>query len=177
MMNLENMEEDLIQISSELLQAAKLNYNDALVIGGSTSEILGQHIGSSSDEEVAKRVIGTIVSILKENHIYPVIQGCEHINRCLVVEREYAKAKNLDLVNVVPVLSAGGGFATVAMEILNDPVVVEKVGVEAGIDIGDVFIGMHIKGVGVVVRSSTKKIGQANLSMIRTRLKLVGGDR
>lgn len=78
---------------------------------------------------------------------------------------------------MVPVLSAGGGFATVAMEILDDPVVVEKVGVQAGIDIGDVFIGMHIKGVGVVVRSDVKDIGYAHLSMIRTRLKLIGGDR
>lgn len=78
---------------------------------------------------------------------------------------------------MVPIATAGGGFATTAMEILDDPVIVEHVGAQAGIDIGDVFIGMHIKGVGVVVRSEIKKIGQANLTMIRTRLKLVGGDR
>ena len=176
-MDLNNMEKDLAQITLELLEVAKLNYNDAIVIGGSTSEILGERIGSSTNEEVAYRVISTIVPILKENHIYPVIQACEHINRSLVVEREYANAHNLDYVNVVPNLSAGGGFATVAMVILEDPVVVERVGVEAGIDIGDVFVGMHIKGVGVVVRSDIKKIGQANLSMIRTRLKFIGGNR
>ena len=176
-MYLNDMEKDLEKITKELLEAAQLNVNDALVIGGSTSEIIGQHIGSSTNEEVARRVIQTIVPILKENHIYPVIQGCEHINRSLVVERKYAIAHNLDFVNVVPVLSAGGGFATIAMDILEDPVVVERVGVQAGIDIGDVFIGMHIKGVGVVVRSDVKNIGKAHLTMIRTRLKLIGGDR
>ena len=77
----------------------------------------------------------------------------------------------------MPIESAGGGFSTAAMEILENPVVVEKVGVQAGIDIGDVFIGMHLKGVGVVVRSEIKEIGLAHLSMIRTRLRLIGGDR
>lgn len=176
-MDLKNMEKNVEQITLELLKAAKLNPKDAVVIGGSTSEIIGEHIGSSTNLEIAKRVIKTIVPILKQNDIYPVIQACEHINRALVVEREYAKLHQLDPVNVVPVETAGGGFATAAMEVLDDPVVVEKVGVQAGIDIGDVFVGMHLKGVGVVVRSEIKKIGQANLSMIRTRLKLIGGDR
>lgn len=176
-MDLNNIEKDLEKITHELLEAAKLNPKDAVVIGGSTSEIIGEHIGSSTNLEVAKKVIKSIVPILKENDIYPVIQACEHINRALVVEREYAKIHRLDPVNVVPVQTAGGGFATAAMEILDDPVVVEHVGVQAGIDIGDVFIGMHIKGVGVVVRSDIKQIGKANLSMIRTRLKLIGGDR
>lgn len=171
------MEKNVEQITLELLKAAKLNPKDAVVIGGSTSEIIGEHIGSSTNLEIAKRVIKTIVPILKQKDIYPVIQACEHINRALVVEREYAKLHQLDPVNVVPVETAGGGFATAAMEVLDDPVVVEKVGVQAGIDIGDVFVGMHLKGVGVVVRSEIKKIGQANLSMIRTRLKLIGGDR
>lgn len=172
-----NLERDLEQITRELLEAARLNYRDAIVIGGSTSEIVGEDIGSSTNLDIAKRVIGTIVPVLKEYNIFPVIQACEHINRALVVERGYANEHRLDYINVIPIESAGGGFATAAMEILDDPVIVENVGVQAGIDIGDVFIGMHIKGVGVVVRSDIKKIGSANLSMIRTRLKLIGGDR
>ncbi len=83
----------------------------------------------------------------------------------------------METVNVIPVITAGGGFATAAMESFDNPVVVEKVGVQAGIDIGDVFIGMHLKGVGVVVRSDIKEIGEAHLSMVRTRPKLIGGDR
>lgn len=176
-MDLNQIEKDSRQITVELLNAANLNPGDAVVIGGSTSEVMGEHLGSNTNEEVAKTIVKTIVDILKENDIYPVIQSCEHINRALVVEREYAKAHNLEPVNVVPVLNAGGGFATAAMEILEDPIVVEHVGVEAGIDIGDVFIGMHLKNVGVVVRSDIKTIGKAHLSMIRTRLRLIGGDR
>lgn len=176
-MDLIKIKEDVKQITMDLLAAAKLEPDSALVIGGSTSEIIGQTIGSATNIEVATHVVSTIVEILKENNIYPVVQCCEHINRALVVEKEYALKHKLDPVNVVPVQTAGGGFATAAMEIFDDPIVVERVGVQAGIDIGDVFIGMHIKGVGVVVRSQVKEIGQAHVSMIRTRLKLIGGDR
>ena len=176
-MDLNQIEKDTRQITVELLNAANLNPKNAVVIGGSTSEVMGEHLGSNTNEEVAQMIIETIVKILKENNIYPVIQSCEHINRALVVEREYAEMNNLEPVNVVPILSAGGGFATAAMEILEDPVVVEHVAVEAGIDIGDVFIGMHLKNIGVVVRSDIKTIGKAHLSMIRTRLRLIGGDR
>lgn len=176
-MDLKQIEKDTRQITMELLNAANLKAKDAVVIGGSTSEVMGEHLGSHTNLEVAKIIIENVVEILKENDIYPVVQSCEHINRALVVESEYAKRHNLEPVNVVPILSAGGGFSTAAMEILDDPVVVERVGVEAGIDIGDVFIGMHLKNIGVVVRSDIKDIGQAHLSMIRTRLRLIGGDR
>lgn len=176
-MDLKQIEKDTRQITMELLNAANLEPKDSVVIGGSTSEIMGEHLGSKTNIEVAEIVIKTIVDILHENDIYPVVQGCEHINRALVVEKEYAKEHKLEPVNVVPILSAGGGFATVAMNILNEAVVVEKVGVSAGIDIGDVFVGMHLKNIGVVVRSDIKEIGKAHLSMIRTRLKLIGGDR
>ena len=176
-MDLIQIENDVKQVTMELLEAARLDPGEAIVIGGSTSEIIGQNLGSSTNMDVARVVMKAMISILKENNIYPVIQSCEHINRALVVEKSYAKLHNLEPVNVVPIQSAGGGFATAAMEILDDPVVVEHVGVKAGIDIGDVFIGMHIKGVGVVVRSDIKEIGKAHLSMIRTRQKLIGGDR
>lgn len=176
-MDLIQIENDVKQVTMELLEAAKLEAGEAIVIGGSTSEIIGEHLGSSTNMEVAKAVVNAIVSILKENKIYPVIQGCEHINRALVVEKEYANKHNLEPVNVVPIQTAGGGFATAAMELFDNPLVVEHVGVKAGIDIGDVFIGMHIKGVGVVVRSDIREIGKAHLSMIRTRAKLIGGDR
>lgn len=176
-MDLDDIKKDTEKATKDLLKAAKLSPGDALVVGGSTSEVVGDHLGSNTNLEVAEAIIGTIVSILKENGIYPVIQSCEHINRALVVEREYAERERLEPVNVVPIVTAGGGFATSAMEILDDPVVVENVKVSAGIDIGDVFIGMHLKNIGVVVRSEVEKIGQGHLSMVRTRLKLIGGDR
>lgn len=176
-MNLKQIEKDVRQVTLELLEAAKLKPYDALVIGGSSSEIIGKKLGSETNIEVARIIIKTIVTILKENQVYPVVQACEHINRALVVEEEYAIENNLDPVSVIPIEAAGGGFATAAMEILDHPVVVEHVKVKAGIDIGDVFIGMHLKDVGVVVRSEIKSIGDAHLTMIRTRPKLIGGER
>lgn len=176
-MDIEEIKSDVEQITLELLNAAELNPGEAVVIGGSSSEIIGKHLGSETNIQVSRIVIESMVDILKANNIYPVIQACEHINRSLVVEREYAVKHNLEQVNVIPVEAAGGGFATAAMEILKDPVVVEHVKVNAGIDIGDVFIGMHLKDVGVVVRSDIKNIGEAHLSMIRTRPKLIGGVR
>lgn len=177
MIDLKKIETDTKKVFKELLEAANLKPYDAVVVGGSTSEIIGEKIGSSTNLEVAKTVISSILSVSKKYNIYVVVQGCEHINRALVVEEEYAEKHNLEKVDVVPVENAGGGFAAAAMELFDNPVVVEHVGVQAGIDIGDVFIGMHIKGVGVVVRSDIKSIGQAHLSMIRTRPKLIGGER
>ena len=176
-MDIEKIREDTAKATKDLLKEANLKPGNAVVIGGSTSEVMGEHLGSNTNLQVAKTVVKTIVDILKEEEIYPVIQACEHINRALVVEGEYAEKNKLEPVNVLPVQTAGGGFATAAMEILKNPVVVEIVGVEAGIDIGDVFIGMHLKNIGVVVRSEIREIGKAHLSMIRTRLKLIGGDR
>ena len=176
-MDLEQINKDVRQVTGELLEAAKLRKGMGLVIGGSTSEVIGEDLGSATNMKVAHNIIATIVEILKDNDVEPIIQACEHINRALVVERKFAEKYDLEPVNVVPIGSAGGGFATVAMDILEDPVVVEHVPARAGMDIGDVFIGMHIRGVGVVVRSEIKEIGKAHLTMIRTRDKLIGGDR
>lgn len=176
-MDLVQIESDIIQVAMELLNAADLKAYDAVVLGGSTSEIMGEDLGTSSSLEIGRVVVSSLVKVLKEQQIYTIIQACEHINRTLMVEEEYALRHGLEEINVVPNLSAGGGFATAGLEIFDKPVMVENVGAQAGIDIGDVFIGMHIKGVGVVVRSDIKTIGQANLSMIRTRPKLIGGPR
>ena len=175
--DLVQIEEDIKKAFLELLEAAKLKPGEAVVIGGSSSEIIGEKLGSSTNMEVARAIINSILPIAKKHNVQLVVQGCEHINRALVVEEEYALKHNLEPVNVVPIECAGGGFSTAAMEFFDNPVVVEKVSVPAGIDIGDVFIGMHLKPVGVVVRSDIKKIGYANLSMIRTRPKLIGGER
>ena len=48
---------------------------------------------------------------------------------------------------------------------------------EAGIDIGDTLIGMHLKDVAVPVRLSTDKLGEAHVVCARTRLKFIGGER
>jgi uncharacterized protein (TIGR01440 family) len=80
-------------------------------------------------------------------------------------------------VNVVPHEKAGGALSAVAMERFQKPVVVEKIQAHAGIDIGDTFIGMHLRPVAVPVRLSVKCIGQAHLTLARTRPRLIGGER
>jgi len=175
--NMNHIKSDITKAFYDLLNAAKFNHDEAIVIGGSTSEIIGKRLGTSTNISIAKIIIGTIQTIARDNNIYVAVQCCEHINRALVVEKEYASKNHLDIVDVIPVGNAGGGLAAAAMELFENPVVVERVYVQGGMDIGDVFIGMHIKGVGVVVRSKVKNIGYANLSMLRTRPKLIGGER
>ncbi len=165
------------RVLKELLQVADLKKGQILVVGCSTSEILGEKIGKASSEEMAEQVLNGIIPVLQENGIFLAVQACEHINRCLVVEEECAESYGLEVVTVVPHLKAGGGFATTAYRRFNRPVMVENIRAHAGIDIGDTFIGMHLKPVVIPIRSEVKQIGCAHLTMARTRPKLVGGER
>lgn len=179
-MNLETIERDLKIAIDKLIGDGGLKAGQAVVLGGSTSEVVGESIGSATNMEVSDIVIASFLEKMREHKLYPVIQCCEHINRALVVEREYADLYDIMPVNVLPVKEAGGGFATSAIKMFTDPVVIEfGHRIVAGIDIGDSFIGMHLDKdrVGVVVRSEVDKIGKANLSMIRTRERLIGGQR
>lgn len=176
-MDIEKIRENTKIVTRRLLEVAQMQEKSGVVLGGSTSEVIGEGLGSATNIKVANAVVESFYEVIKENNLSPIVQACEHINRALVVEREYARENNLEIVNVKPVEEAGGGFATASLSIFKDPVVVEHVRAKAGIDIGDVFIGMHIDGIGVVVRSEIKEIGKAHLSMIRTRPKMIGGAR
>ena len=57
------------------------------------------------------------------------------------------------------------------------PVAVEEIKADAGIDIGDTLIGMHLKHVAVPVRIAVKQIGEAHVVCARTRPKFIGGSR
>jgi uncharacterized protein (TIGR01440 family) len=160
-----------------LLGVARLKPGQILVVGCSTSEILGKRIGSAGSVEVAEAVLDELLRILKPLGIYLAAQCCEHLNRVLVVEEACAEKYGLDLVTVLPVPQAGGPFAGTAMRVFENPVVVESVKAHAGIDIGYTLIGMHLRPVAVPVRLPTKKVGEAGVVMARTRPKLVGGER
>lgn len=175
--NLREITEQTRAALNELLQAANLKPGQILVVGASTSEVIGKRIGSATNLEVANAILDGILPQVKEKEIFLAIQCCEHLNRALVVEEECAERYNLEVVTVFPYVKGGGGLAAAAMYRFERPVVVESIKAHAGMDIGDVFIGMHIKSVGVPVRSSIKQIGCAHLSMIRTRPKLIGGAR
>lgn len=159
----------------ELIQLAKLNKNDILVVGCSTSEVVGSKIGTNSDPDTAEQIFEGIYSALQEKGIYLAVQCCEHLNRAIVIEKE--ALTNPEPVNVIPQKKAGGSLATVAYSRFKSPIVVEEIKADAGLDIGDTFIGMHLKKVAVPVRLSIKQIGEAHLTCARVRPKFIGGIR
>lgn len=161
----------------DLLNVAGLKKGQILVVGCSTSEVQGENIGKASSLEVAEAILNNIMPMISKNEIYLAVQGCEHINRSLVVEEECAELYGLEVVAVVPHLKAGGGLATIAYHKFKKPVMVESIKAHAGMDIGNTFIGMHLKSVVVPIRTEIKQIGNANLTMARTRPRFIGGER
>ncbi len=165
------------QAVTELLEQAKLKEGQVLVVGCSSSEMVGQRIGKGSSMEAAQAAFAGIYPVLREKGIWLAVQCCEHLNRSLIVERELAERKDWEIVNVVPQPHAGGSFAVTAYANFKDPVAVESIVADAGLDIGGTLIGMHLRRVAVPVRLSLKKIGEANILCARTRPKYVGGSR
>lgn len=165
------------QVIEELLRAAKLERGSLLVIGCSSSEIIGGQIGKNSSLEAAEAVFSGIYPILQSHGIRLAVQCCEHLNRALIVEKETAEHFGYEIVNVRPQPKAGGSFATTAWNAFSSPVALEHVRAHAGLDIGGTLIGMHLKEVAVPVRLSLSAIGHANILCARTRPKFIGGER
>ncbi len=165
----------MIEAVKELCQAARLQKGQILVIGCSTSEVCGAKIGTDSAPDVAKVLVDAVLSVLTPKGIYLAAQCCEHLNRAIIVER--AALPFAPAVNVVPAPKAGGSFATAAYAAFSDPVALEEISADAGLDIGDTLIGMHLKKVAVPVRLTVKSIGGAALVAARTRPKFIGGAR
>ena len=160
---------------AEISEKASLGQRNILVIGCSTSEIVGSSIGTNSAPEVAAEVFGAFYDYAKEKGIYLAVKCCEHLNRAIVIERE--AAGGFAVVNVVPQPKAGGSLATEAYAAFKEPVVVEEIKADAGIDIGLTLIGMHLKKVAVPVRLENNRIGEALVVAARTRPKFIGGER
>ncbi len=173
----DDIREQAARAVEELLEGAKLKPGDLLVIGCSSSEIVGERIGRGSSMEAAEAVYAGIAPVLREHGILLAAQCCEHLNRALIVERSTAEKFAYEPVNVRPWAHAGGSFATTVWENMLDPVAVEHIRAHAGMDIGDTLIGMHLREVAVPLRLSIKKIGMANLVCARTRPKFIGGER
>ncbi len=159
----------------ELCDAAGIKKGQTVVIGCSTSEVIGSKIGTASSPETAKEIFSALYECAKEREFFLAVQCCEHLNRAIVISR--AGAKGADEVNVRPVPKAGGSLAAAAYEGLADPVVVEAIRADAGLDIGATMIGMHLKAVAVPLRLENNKIGEAPVFAARTRAKFIGGAR
>ncbi len=177
--NLDSIRSQAYRAAAEVCEAAKLKKGDLFVVGCSTSEVLGEKIGTYSSMDAAGALFEGISKALGERGIYLAAQCCEHLGRALIVEREACDRFRLEEVNVIPQPKAGGSFGTTAWKRFRDPVAVEDLrqSASAGIDIGGTLIGMHIHPVVVPLRISMKKIGEAAIICARRRPKFVGGCR
>lgn len=159
----------------ELCEKANLKKGSIVIVGCSTSEVVGSSIGTSSSPETAEEIFSALHDYTSENGIFLAIQCCEHLNRAVITEREAVPFS--ETVNVVPQPKAGGSLGTIAYKTFTDPVAVEEIKADAGIDIGFTLIGMHLKKVAVPVRLKNNKIGEATVVAARTRPKFIGGER
>lgn len=160
---------------SELCERAKLQEGSIVVVGCSTSEVVGAKIGTNSDPNVAQEIFDALNDYTKSRGIYLAVQCCEHLNRAIITERKAAVFA--EPVNVVPQPKAGGSLATKAYLGFEDPVALEEIKADAGLDIGFTMIGMHLKKVAVPLRLENNNIGQALVLAARTRPKFIGGAR
>lgn len=165
------------QAAEEIVAAARLQQGDIFVVGCSSSTVTGQSFGAASSMAIAQALFDGIYPVLQQKGIYLAAQCCEHLNRAIVIEKAAAEKQQRECVNVVPQPKAGGSLATITYQTLTEPVMVEHIRADAGMDIGGVLIGMHLKEVAVPLTLTVKKIGEANITAARTRPKFIGGER
>ncbi|HHJ7495006.1 TPA: TIGR01440 family protein [Streptococcus pyogenes] len=171
---LNNLEKQTREIVIDVVERSAIQPGNLFVLGLSSSEILGSRIGKQSSLEVSQIVV---LDELNKRGVHLAVQGCEHVNRALVVERHVAESKQLEIVNVVPNLHAGGSAQMAAFQFMSDPVEVEEVIAHAGLDIGDTAIGMHIKRVQIPLIPCQRELGGAHVTALASRPKLIGGAR
>ena len=160
---------------AELCEKAKLREGNIVVIGCSTSEVVGAKIGTNSNPDVAGEIFRALHDYAISKKLFLAIQCCEHLNRAIITERKAVPFA--EPVNVVPQPKAGGSLATKAYLGFEDPVAVEEIQADAGLDIGFTLIGMHLKKVAVPLRLTNNTIGAAMVLAARTRPKFIGGAR
>ena len=174
---LNQIKQDATTAITELLATANLKPGDLLVIGCSSSEMVGEKIGTHSSVDAAAALADAVLPLLKEAGVHLAVQCCEHLNRALIIESAVAEKYGYEPVNVVPQPKAGGSFATTVWGRMECPTAVEHIRAHAGLDIGGTLIGMHLKEVAVPVRLRIKTIGEAPILCARTRPKFIGGCR
>lgn len=177
MVLLNDIRTDVERIMNEWMEKDKIKSDHVLIVGCSTSEVAGKKIGTSGSEEIAATIFHCLSKYSNEYNFHLAFQCCEHLNRAIVVDREVQQKFQLEEVTVIPVPEAGGSMASYAYKQLKEAVVVEEIKADAGIDIGDTMIGMHLKKVAVPLRFQQKTIGNAHVTAAKTRPKLIGGKR
>lgn len=176
-MDQEKLISDVKLILGDIVERSAIQSGELFVLGLSSSEVIGGKIGKNSSQEIGDIIVRTIFQQLKEKGIFLAVQGCEHVNRALVVEREAATKFHLEEVNVIPSLHAGGSGQVAAFKWMEDPIEVEEIVAKAGLDIGDTSIGMHVKRVQVPLIPKMRELGGAHVTALASRPKLIGGAR
>ena len=169
------VKEEAANAARQLAEVTRLHKGQIVVVGCSTSEVVGHNVGSWSTPEVANAIFEGLNSVFASMGVYIAAQCCEHLNRALIVEHE--AVPNGEIVNVMPQPKAGSSFATAAYHSFRHPVALEEIKADAGLDIGGTLIGMHLKKVAVPVRLQQNHIGQAIVLAARVRPKFIGGER
>lgn len=172
-----NISDQVETVLRELVQAGNILAGQIIVIGTSTSEVIGQRIGTAGAQHVAEQIYDGVERVRQDIDFYVAYQCCEHLNRALVVDRRMLSQYPLIEVAAIPAPKAGGSMASHAYRALLQPCLVETIQAHAGIDIGDTLIGMHLRPVAVPVRPSIRRIEEANVNMAYTRPKFIGGAR
>ncbi|EON74017.1 TIGR01440 family protein [Lysinibacillus sphaericus] len=176
-MVVQQIQTQLTQLLSEFEEQVTLRPNTIFVVGCSTSEVIGQKIGTAGALETAEAIFEPLLTFAKKHQLHLAFQGCEHINRAITMEAAIAEQFGYEPVAVVPIRTAGGSMSAYAYTQFVEPVVVETVIGNAGIDIGQTLIGMHLKHVAVPVRTSVRTVGEAVVTIATTRPKRIGGER
>lgn len=172
---LAQIEQESANAARQLAEAAHLHKGQIVVVGCSTSEVVGKKVGSWSTPEVGQAVYNGLNSVFAPLGVFIAAQCCEHLNRAIIVD--YDAVPGAEIVNVKPQPKAGGSFATAVYHALPHAVALEEIKADAGLDIGGTLIGMHLKKVAVPVRLEQDRIGEAILLAARTRPKFIGGER
>lgn len=176
-MDLHILEQETRVLVLDIIDRSAIKKGQVFVLGLSSSEVIGGKIGQESSLEIGEVIVKTLLDVLTSRGIYLAVQGCEHLNRALVVEESYALDKELEIVNVLPSLHAGGSGQMAAFKYMENPVEVEEIVAHAGLDIGDTSIGMHVKKVQVPIVPVQRELGAAHVTALASRPKLIGGSR
>ncbi|MET3684148.1 uncharacterized protein (TIGR01440 family) [Alkalibacillus flavidus] len=176
-MTLDELKQDVQSIVASWRESEYARANSIMVVGCSTSEVKGELIGSAGSMDVAALLYDELEAFQQDLGVHVVYQCCEHLNRAIVMERALQRSLGIPEVSAVPHAKAGGSMATYAYQSMDDPVLVEGVAADIGMDIGDTLIGMHLKHVAVPLRFPVKTLGGAHVTYAYTRPKLIGGER
>lgn len=174
-MELETIKKEARAVFEEFIEKSGIKKGQILVVGCSTSEVLGNNPGTSSSEDIAEAIFSSVKPLLDEKGIYLAAQCCEHLNRAIIAEKDAVPFA--EPVCVIPQVKAGGSFATVCYKNFKNPVALEEIKADGGIDIGCTLIGMHLRKVAVPLRLENNHIGKALIISARTRPKFIGGSR